>query len=261
LAGCGGGSDIKPRVTAVKVASLQYGHTATIYIGGADLRTTMQVDTGEACTSPTFSSASTPDTAVLNRKVARAGDFLLSIKSAQGDARYSTTLTVLKPQVLLATSSGSIMLELDPAGAPVTVNNFLGYVNGGYYTETLFHRVIAGFVVQADGYTAGMVKKAGQGAPVVLETQKDGRSNLRGTVAMARTPDPNSATSEFFVNLIDNKFLDYQSAASPGYAVFGKVTQGLNVVDAIAAQTTGSLNGFANVPLADVTITLALQIQ
>lgn len=260
LVGCGGG-DIKPQVTAIKVAALQYGRTATIYLGGADLRTSMQVDTGGACTSPTFSSASTPETAVLNCKVAQVGDFVLSIKSAQGDAVYSTTLTVLKPQVLLSTGSDSITLELDPASAPVTVNNFLGYVNSGYYTKTLFHRVIAGFVIQAGGYTAGLVKKAGQGAPIVLETQKDGPSNLRGTVAMARTSDPNSATSEFFVNLVDNKFLDFQSAASPGYAVFGKVTQGLNVVDAIAAQSTGSLNGFGDVPLTDITITLALQIQ
>ena len=263
LAACGGGgaSDIKPQVTAIKVAALQYGRSATIYLGGADLRNTMQVDSGGACTSPSFASTSTPDMAVLNCKVAQVGDFVLSIKSAQGDAVYSTTLTVPKPQVLLSTGSNSIILELDPANAPVTVNNFLGYVNSGYYTKTLFHRVIAGFVVQAGGYTAGLVKKAGQGAPIVLETKKDGPSNLRGTVAMARTSEPNSATSEFFVNLVDNKFLDFQSAASPGYAVFGKVTQGLDVIDGIATQTTGSLNGFSDVPLTDITITTALQIQ
>ena len=263
LAACGGGgtSDIKPQVTAIKVAALQYGRSATIYLGGADLRNTMQVDSGGACTSPSFASTSTPDMAVLNCKVAQVGDFVLSIKSAQGDAVYSTTLTVPKPQVLLSTGSNSIILELDPANAPVTVNNFLGYVSSGYYTKTLFHRVIAGFVVQAGGYTAGLVKKAGQGAPIVLETKKDGPSNLRGTVAMARTSEPNSATSEFFVNLVDNKFLDFQSAASPGYAVFGKVTQGLDVIDGIATQTTGSLNGFSDVPLTDITITTALQIQ
>lgn len=260
LSGCGGG-ELKPQVTALKVASLQYGRVATIYVGGADLRNTMQVDTGGACTAPSFASASTPDTAVLNCKVAQVGDFVLSLKTAQGEALFSTTLTVPKPQVLLSTTSGSITMELDPANAPVTVNNFLTYVSSAYYVKTLFHRVIPGFVVQAGGYTAGLVKKAGQLPPIVLETKKDGLSNLRGTVAMARTPDPNSATSEFYVNLVDNTFLDFQSTGNPGYAVFGKLVQGMDVIDTIATQATGSVGGFSNVPLTDITINLALQIQ
>jgi peptidyl-prolyl cis-trans isomerase A (cyclophilin A) len=133
-------------------------------------------------------------------------------------------------------------------------------VHNGYYTNTLFHRVIAGFVIQGGGYTAGRVKKPGQTAPIAIESN-NGLSNLRGTIAMARTSDPNSATSEFFINVVNNTVLDYQNAASPGYAVFGTVLQGLDVMDAIAAQPTGLVNGFADVPLTDVTITSATQIK
>jgi peptidyl-prolyl cis-trans isomerase A (cyclophilin A) len=115
-------------------------------------------------------------------------------------------------------------------------------------------------MVQGGGYTTGLVKKSGQLAPITLESNK-GLSNLRGTIAMARTDDPNSATSEFFINVVDNQFLDYKSAASPGYAVFGKVVQGLEVPDAIIAQPTRTLNGFNDVPVTDVTITSIRQTQ
>ena len=134
------------------------------------------------------------------------------------------------------------------------------YVNAGYYKDTLFHRVIAGFVIQGGGYTTGMVKKAGQGAPIALESNK-GLSNTRSTLAMARTSDPNSATSEFFINLVDNPSLDYLSVASPGYAVFGTVVKGMDVVDAIAALPTGTVNGIADIPTTEVTISSALQTQ
>jgi cyclophilin family peptidyl-prolyl cis-trans isomerase len=142
----------------------------------------------------------------------------------------------------------------------VTVNNFLSYVGSGFYQSTLFHRVIAGFVVQGGGYTAGLAKQTGQAAPIVLESNK-GLLNTRGTVAMARTNVPDSATSEFFVNLVDNPALDYQSAVSPGYAVFGTVIKGMDVVDAIAATPTTTINATTDVPITDVSITLAIQTQ
>jgi cyclophilin family peptidyl-prolyl cis-trans isomerase len=114
--------------------------------------------------------------------------------------------------------------------------------------------------VQGGGFTTGLVKKAGQAAPIALESQ-NGLSNLRGTLAMARTDVPNSATSEFYVNLVDNLFLDYRDSANPGYAVFGTVVQGMGVVDTIASQPTGNVNGAPNVPLSDVTITSAVQVR
>ncbi len=262
LNACGGGgsTDFPPVVTAFKVQTLQYSRPALIYIGGNDLRTSMTVESGGVCTNPSFSSSSTTSLLVLTCTVAQVGEMPLTVKDANGKVLYQTSVTVPKPQVTLVTSSGSLTMELDPASAPITVSNFLGYVNSGYYASTLFHRVIAGFVAQGGGYTTGLVKKAGQLAPITLESNK-GLSNLRGTVAMARTSDANSATSEFFVNLVANTFLDYQSAASPGYAVFGTVTQGMDVIDAIAALPTGTQNGVANVPLTDVTITSASQVK
>ena len=258
LAGCGGSTGFPPVVTAVKVQSISYGRTATVYLGGKDLRSSLVVDTGGACTNPSFAASSTTDLLVLNCIPKTVGDIPLTLKTAAGEVLYSTTITVPKPQVTLVTSQGAITLELDPAKAPISTNNFLSYVASGFYKDTLFHRVIAGFVVQGGGYTTGMLKRTATAVPIELESNK-GLSNLRGTLAMARTNVPNSATSEFFVNLVDNLALDYKNAANPGYAVFGTVVQGIEVVDAIAAQATGVRFGFADVPLEDITITLAVQ--
>ena len=258
ISACGGTNDFTPVVTGVKVQSAQYGKTATIYLGGKDLRSNLLVDTSGACTNPTFASNSNTDTLVLNCVVAKTGDFPLVVQTAEGAAIYSTTLNVPLPQVALITAKGSITVELDPTLAPISTNNFLSYVNKGFYRSTLFHRVIPNFVVQGGGYTTGMVKKTEQSAPIELESNK-GLSNVRGSLAMARTNLPNSATSEFYINLVDNLSLDYKNAANPGYAVFGKVVQGLDVVDAIAAEPTGLVGGFSDVPLSEIALSLALQ--
>jgi cyclophilin family peptidyl-prolyl cis-trans isomerase len=258
LTACGGSTGFPPVITAVKPQSLSYGRTATIYLGGKDLRSSLVVESGGGCTSPSFGSSSSTDTLVLNCLVTVVGDLPLTIKSATGEVIYTTTLSVPKPEVSIITNKGSFTLELDLATAPISVKNFLSYVRGGYYSNTLFHRVIPGFVAQAGGYTTGLVRKPGQLDPIELESNK-GLSNARATVAMARTNVFNSATSEFYVNLVDNTFLDYKNAANPGYAVFGTVVQGMDVVDAIAAVPTGVFNGSTDVPLTDITITMALQ--
>jgi cyclophilin family peptidyl-prolyl cis-trans isomerase len=269
LNACGGGNaDFPPVVTGFKVQTLQYGRTAVIYVGGNDLRNTMTVDTNSACETPSFAASSSTTQLEINCTVTAVGDIPLTLKAANGQVLYQTTLNVAKPQVQFSisqgtTSLGNITLELDPAAAKSTVNNFLNYVNTDYYTNTLFHRVMPGFVVQAGGYTTGMVKKPGQTGPIVLQSN-NGLSNLRGTVAMARLSDPvDSATSEFYINLVDNLFLNYKSDldSERGYAVFGTVVQGMEVADAIAKQATGSVNMNANVPITDVTITAARQIQ
>ena len=260
LSACGGSDGFQPVVTGVKVQSAAYGKTATIYIGGKDLRSYLTVDTQGACTNPSFASNSTTDTLVLNCAVSKTGDFALAIKTPEGQTIYTSTVSVPMPQVSLFTSKGNITLELDPLAAPLSVNNFLNYVNKGFYRGTLFHRVIPNFVVQGGGYTTGMVKKSGQASPIELESNK-GLSNLRGSLAMARTYLPNSATSEFYINLKDNVSLDYKNAANPGYAVFGKVIQGLEVVDAMALEPTGVVGSFSDVPLTDLTLSLALQTQ
>jgi cyclophilin family peptidyl-prolyl cis-trans isomerase len=258
LTACGGSTGFPPVITAVKPQSLSYGRTATIYLGGKDLRSSLVVESNGGCTNPSFGSSSSTDTLVLNCLVTVVGDLPLTIKSATGEVIYTTTLSVPKPQVSIITNKGSFTLELDLATAPITVKNFLAYVRGGYYSNTLFHRVIPGFVAQAGGYTTGLVRKPGQLDAIELESNK-GLSNARATVAMARTNVFNSATSEFYVNLVDNTFLDYKNAANPGYAVFGTVVQGMDVVDAIAAVTTGVFNGSTDVPLTDITITMAIQ--
>jgi cyclophilin family peptidyl-prolyl cis-trans isomerase len=258
LSACGGQTGFFPAITAVKPEVLRYGNTATIYLGGKHLRSYLSVDTAGGCTSPSFAVNSTTELLVLNCNLQTVGDMPLNVKNPDGQVIYSTTLNVPLPQVALTTTQGRITLELDPVKTPLTVQNFLRYVQQGYYQDTLFHRVIPGFVVQGGGYTAGVVKKPGQASAIELESNQ-GLSSLRGTLAMARTSEPNSATSEFFINLIDNLSLDYRNPDNPGYAVFGRVIEGLNIVDAIASQSTSTVNGFADVPIQDIVITSAVQ--
>ncbi len=152
-------------------------------------------------------------------------------------------------EVEMKTSMGPITLELDPDKAPKTVKNFVTYVKEGYYDGTIFHRVIPDFMIQGGGYTPDMKRKETH-APIPNEAD-NGLKNDRGSIAMARTGDPHSATAQFFINLKDNDFLNFRSkdARGWGYAVFGKVTKGMDVVDNIAAQPTGRLpNGMADVP-------------
>ena len=145
----------------------------------------------------------------------------MQARSPSGSVLLSATFTVPQPQVTLATSQSTVVLELNPAQAPVTVNNFLAYVNDGFYTGTLFHRVIPNFMIQGGGYTSGLVARRTPYGPILLESN-NGLSNLRGTVAMARTSVANSATSQFFINHVDNLFLNYSSSASPACSCTGR---------------------------------------
>ena len=155
----------------------------------------------------------------------------------------------LAQKVRLATSAGDIVVELDAAKAPKTVANFLEYVKAGHYDGTIFHRVIENFMIQGGGMSADMKEKETR-PPVVLES-RNGLTNQRGTIAMARTADPNSATAQFFINVKDNDFLNQaQSRDGNGYAVFGTVVQGMDVVDKIRATPTGA----GDVPLQQVVI-------
>ncbi len=157
------------------------------------------------------------------------------------------------PRVQVDTNMGSFVLELNAKAAPKTVANFMAYVNSGFYKNTIFHRVIPNFMIQGGGFNPGMEEKDTRAA-IALES-RNGLSNLRGTIAMARTNDPNSATSQFFINVRDNHFLDAaQAADGNGYAVFGKVVSGMSTVDAIARVKTHSVGFYDDVPLRDVVI-------
>ena len=162
----------------------------------------------------------------------------------------------LAQKVRLATSMGDIVVQLDKAKAPKSVDNFLQYVKAGHYDGTIFHRVMDNFMVQGGGFTPDMVQKPTRAA-IALES-RNGLANTRGTLAMARTSVPDSATAQFFINLADNAFLDAaNSRDGHGYAVFGSVVQGMDVVDKIRAVPTGNAGGHQNVPVTPVFITKA----
>lgn len=162
------------------------------------------------------------------------------------------------PKVRITTSMGDIVVQLNRTAAPLTVNNFLRYVDDGFYDGTIFHRVIKDFVVQGGGFEPSLVEKQTRD-PIRLESN-NGLKNVRGTIAMARQTAPDTATSQFYFNLVDNDSLNYMSSSMPGYAVFGSVTEGLDVIDAIGDVTTGSQNGFMDVPVEDVLINKVVRV-
>jgi len=171
-----------------------------------------------------------------------ASIFLAGVALAQAPAA--------NPKVLFKTTKGDIIIELYPAKAPITVKNILGYVNDKFYDGLIFHRVIPGFMIQTGGLTAEMSQKSGK--PSIKNESGNGLKNARGSVAMARTQDLDSATSQFFINLVNNDSLDESK-----YCAFGKVVAGMDVVDAIAKVPTGDKRGHQNVPLEPITILTA----
>ncbi len=161
--------------------------------------------------------------------------------------------------VRIETSLGDFTLELDAEKAPVSVANFLAYVDDGFFDGLIFHRVIPGFMIQGGGFAPDMKQKK-NGAPIKNEAA-NGLANSRGTIAMARTNVVDSATSQFFINLKDNDFLDHQGPANFGYAVFGKVVEGLDTIDRIAKERTGNKGGHDDVPVTPVVIKSAKRVE
>lgn len=276
LQACGGGGsgDAGTPVTTPATVSgatanrLSYGRLSTFTITGTNL-----------ATAATFSATGCDGVTVLaggsasQQTVTCTPNMALSVRLAVnsgGSEVYNSTLAVPKPRVTLVTSLGNIVVELEPASTPLTVDNFLAYVNAGFYSSTIFHRVLPGFVVQGGGFTgvasSTLTAQAGLRAAITLESNK-GLSNVRGTIAMARQNDPafNSATSQFFFNNVANTFLDYASAATPGYAVFGRVVgaSDLAVIDAMSVKPTRTVgvapNRFDDVPVTDIVLQSAAQ--
>lgn len=170
-------------------------------------------------------------------------------------------MPINNPRILLKTSLGDLTLELDGVKAPLSTENFVDYVTSGHFDGTIFHRVIPGFMVQGGGFTAEMAQKPTR-APIANEAD-NGRKNARGTLAMARTSDPNSATAQFFINVADNDFLDHKAKTLQGwgYAVFGEVVEGMEVVDQIVAVPTGNHGPHSDVPREPVTIDKATVLE
>ncbi|GAB2181874.1 peptidylprolyl isomerase [Denitratisoma sp. agr-D3] len=165
---------------------------------------------------------------------------------------FACTALAANPQVEMKTNQGTIVLELNAERAPVTVKNFLQYVKDGFYNGTIFHRVIPGFMIQGGGFEPGMKEKSTR-EPIINEA-KNGLKNVAGSIAMARTNNPNSATAQFFINHVDNRMLDYPNPDGAGYAVFGQVVQGMDVVQKIARVPTGNAGFYQNVPVTPVVI-------
>jgi peptidyl-prolyl cis-trans isomerase B (cyclophilin B) len=164
-------------------------------------------------------------------------------------------------RVCLETSHGNIILELDSTAAPKTVDNFIGYVKDGFYDHTIFHRVIENFMIQGGGYTEGMDRKSTRDS--IMNEADNGIKNRRGTIAMARTMDPHSASAQFFINSKDNDFLDHTGKTPEGwgYCVFGRVVEGMDVVDAIEKVPTTHRAGHQDVPSSPVTIKQATVVE
>lgn len=178
--------------------------------------------------------------------------FALTFAGLTGTTPAQTVSDAKPVKVVMETSKGTIEIELDAAKAPISAANFVKYVRKGFYDGVIFHRVIPDFMIQGGGFTPDMQQKETDGN--IENEAKNGLKNVRGTLAMARTPNPHSASSQFFINLKDNSFLDYPGQDGWGYCVFGKVTKGMEVIDAIAAVSTTSKGGHRDVPVEAVTI-------
>lgn len=275
LPACGGsGGSVEPpaapTVTSIVVATPAYSRSLLITVNGTRLDLLPNVSSA-ACTglqrSTTAPQASTPTQAFYTCTVSATGAATVVV-AFNGATLASQAYTVPEPQVTLALSNGAgvagdVVLTLDPTRAPITVNNFLRYAQDGYYDGTVFHRVVPNFVAQGGGFlpiTAGqpLQEKPGLRPPIALETS-GGLSNTALSVAMARTNVADSATAQFFINLVANPFLD-PSAVSPGYAVFGQVSAGTDVVAALAAAPCAPIAGFSEcAPNPNVLITAAVQ--
>ncbi len=260
LSACGGSSTTPPPATISSVTTdqLVYRKNMIMTVKGTNLNNGINL-TNKACLQISELSGSTATQKTFSCKIVGVGTAPVIITDSASKSIYAGTVTVAltaQPRITMGTSLGNIVLELDPAKAPVTVDNFLNYTESGFYVNKIFHRVISTFMIQGGGFTADLVQ-ATTAAPIVLEAN-NGLSNLRGTVAMARTGALNSATSQFFINVVDNVSLD---TSSGGYAVFGKVVSGLDVVDKIKVVPTGARGGLTDVPATAVVINSMVQTQ
>jgi len=267
LAACGGSSnDQDPSVSGMAATPAQYGRAAVWSITGLNLDKGINfVIASGTCDNVSEIAGGTAFQRQFSCRPSSLGELVGQVNDAGGDRLASQRVIIQAPVVQLSLLQGTIELALDPEKAPVTVQNFLNYVNSNFYNNTIFHRVIEDFVIQGGGFTPGNpdpVAKTPTQPAIALESN-NGLSNVRGTLAMARTSAPDSATSQFYINVVDNLSLDYQSEQEPGYAVFGRVIAGLDVVDAISVVPTQSVPslGLDNVPVTNVVVTSARQIR
>ena len=266
LSACGGGSDNGGVfVSQMAASNAQYSRSMSISVAGTALDRGLRVAVDAGCGEVTEAAGGDSQSRRYTCKVTALGPKTIRAFTADNKEVARLQVTVPEPEVTLLlqgvdTSISTVVLKLDPTQAPVTVNNFLDYVNAGFYRLTIFHRVIQDFVVQGGGYTAGPTIKVATSAAIKLES-KGALRNVKGTIAMARTSDPDSATSQFYINTVDNPSLDYKSDAEPGYAVFGSVITGFDVVERLSNVPVrfDFANGLTHLPVTNVTILSAVQ--
>jgi len=266
LSACGGGSDNGGVfVSQMAASNAQYSRSMSISVAGTALDRGLRVAVDAGCGEVTEAAGGDSQSRRYTCKVTALGPKTIRAFTADNKEVARLQVTVPEPEVTLLlqgvdTSISTVVLKLDPTQAPVTVNNFLDYVNAGFYRLTIFHRVIQDFVVQGGGYTAGPTIKAATSPAIKLES-KGALRNVKGTIAMARTSDPDSATSQFYINTVDNPSLDYKSDAEPGYAVFGSVITGFDVVERLSNVPVrfDFANGLTHLPVTNVTILSAVQ--
>jgi cyclophilin family peptidyl-prolyl cis-trans isomerase len=278
LAACGGGAaglgggNGAPSVSSIVAETTQYGRNMQVTVTGGGLLEGVRLDGEGACTNETAVAGGSDTTQRFTCRVATIGSLTVRVRTTTGGRELaSVRVTIPNPQVSvrvtqaangnLPARTGTFVLELDPVAAPQTVNNFLNYVNGGFYTNTIFHRVVRDFVAQGGGYSNVPAVKPPTAAAIPSEAN-NGLRNLRYSVAMARGEDANSATSQFFINLVDNPTLDFGSADNPaGFAVFGRVVTGQEVVDEIGrVETRPNLAlELPDLPVTNVVIAAATQ--
>ncbi len=276
LGGCGGGGGAdQPTVTTLSASPVMYGRTLFVSVSGQALDKGISLGIASGCGDITQSAGGSDATQQFSCRVNAIGPMTVQVLRGGGTRVASLQLNVPLPQARLTTSKGVIEVELDPIKAPLSVNNFLDYLNEGYYRNTIFHRVvkISDAVIQAGGFSTaannGIVPKTATHNPIALESQ-NGLTNLRGSIGLAREGGkPDSATSQFFFNVTDNPAFNYVSADQPGFAVFGRITVGLDVMDVIGAVPTdfrsvvinGTSTLLPNVPLDNIIISAASQIK
>lgn len=268
VAACGGGDDHQegdviplPPLIQLEISAnkLAYSQQASFTVTGSGL-SELDAATVQACDNVELERPLDGAPAIITCTVNATGELVVQLKDKGGAVIAMKSFAVPVPQVTVNTNLGSMVVELNPTAAPLTVNNFLGYVNAGFYNDTLIHRVIAGFVAQGGWLTSAPAVQTGLKAPIVLESSS-GLLNVRGSIGMARTSDPDSATSQYFFNLVDNPALDFVSPSQPGYAVFGKIVKGIEFMDEIGKVSTGNRYGLSNVPLSPVVVLSMVQTQ
>ncbi len=243
---------LSPAVTSITSPTVMYSKQSSFTVSGADLGNATVTAVG-ACSSLTEAAGGSATTRTFSCTPTSVGTVTIFVTS-DGTALKQISFPVPPPQVTFVTSMGTIVVEFYPTNAPITVNNFLRYVNEGFYAGTIFHRVVTGFVVQGGGFGIDGVQKSPTHGAIALELPSaTGLTNLQGTIAMARTTDVNSATTQFFFNTVNNSSLD---AGSGGYAAFGSVIQGFDIVKAIEAVPVSATD---SKPVTPVIVTSATQ--